>query len=226
MVIRWSGKGTFLFLGISLLFLLLLYSRLWDIPAISAHAAYKRVSAVSMAQSATPRQPAPDPPPQVNSQFLQPPSNNSTIIVSRGSNQGNSGNQGENDGFNQDSSANSGNAISSQHKHIGLQENNQLIQNNGNSGGGETDITNIGLDQGNSGNEGENNGFNQDNAQNSGNQVNNQGTVIGTQINNQGSEVNNNGSTIQHQVNYVSLLPNIQLHISLQPRPQISLNVH
>ncbi|HEX4208701.1 MAG TPA: hypothetical protein VHZ51_31765 [Ktedonobacteraceae bacterium] len=74
-----------------------------------------------------------------------------------------------------------------------------------------------GYDQGNSGNSGINHGNNQDNSGNSGNQVNNQRNIIGTQINNQGTQVNNNGSTINHQVNYINLLPDVQLKVLQVP---------
>ncbi len=160
---------------------------------------------------------------QQNSQFLAGSNGglNSTFV---GAHQGNSGNQGLNRGLNQDNGGNSGNQISGQRKIIEFQNNDQQVQ--GGSDNSSSSSTYSGIDQGNSGNQGINRGFNQDNAGNSGNEVNNQGNVIGTQINNQGSEVNNNGSIIQHQVNVIGLLPSLQAHLSLFPKPQLSLRVN
>lgn len=222
----WKKKSVFfIFCSFLFAFFFLLNSlRGASAPRVQAVQIHKRSTA--MIRSNTPRQHASGNNTQVNSQNLQNPDNRSIHVVSVGSHQGNSGNQGENEGFNQDSSGNQGNAISSQHKNIALQENNQLLQNTNSNGETNISNTNIGSDQGNSGNQGFNAGFNQDNASNTGNQVNNQGTTIGTQINNQGSEVNNNGSTILHQVNYLSLVPNIQFHLDLTARPDLSLKVH
>ncbi|MEO7020323.1 MAG: hypothetical protein ABI234_09260 [Ktedonobacteraceae bacterium] len=219
-----------------LLTLLFLLSRLWCTSATTAQATRAHTHLVTMvkhgkkswlpvtAPGNIPWPPLPGSNAQVNSQNLQGSNSAPSSTLSVGSNQGNSGNQGENHGFNQDSSSNRGNAISSQRKAIGLQANNQILQ--GDNSGGDSSTSTIGFDQGNTGNQGYNTGLNQDNSANSGNQVNNQGAVIGTQINHQGSDVNNDGSTIQHQINYVSLLPTIQLHLGLTPRPQLSLRVN
>ncbi len=140
-------------------------------------------------------------------------SGNSAHVV--GSNEANSGNQGTNRGFSQDNSGNAGNIVSGQRKPIDVQENNQSFEGNGSGEGNK--VTMIGRNQGNSGNEGLNFGHNQDNANNSGNQVNNQGNIIGTQINNQGTVVNNQGNTIGRQINYLSLLPGLRLSLRLRP---------
>lgn len=158
---------------------------------------------------------------QQNNQFLAG-SNGGTTATFVGAHQGNSGNQGLNRGLNQDNGGNRGNQVSGQRKIIELQNNNQQIQ----GGSGDSNTTYSGIDQGNSGNQGINHGFNQDNSGNSGNEVNNQGNIIGTQINNQGSDVNNNGSTIKRQINIIGLLPSVQAHLSLFPKPQLSLRVN
>ena len=129
---------------------------------------------------------------------------------------------GINRGFTQDNGTNAGNQVSSQRKIIELQNNNQQFE----GGSGNSTTTYSGTNQGNSGNQGLNSGFNQDNAGNGGNQVNNQGNSIGWQINNQGSDVNNNGSVIKHQVNVIGLLPSVQLHVNLSPKPQLSLRLN
>ncbi|EFH88464.1 hypothetical protein [Ktedonobacter racemifer] len=78
---------------------------------------------------------------------------------------------------------------------LNSQVNNQYKEGNGNN---SNNSYYWGIDQGNSGNLGYNAGNNQDNASNSGDQVNNQKSIIGTQINRQvirrGSGSNNNNS--------------------------------
>src|SRR5581483_11329253 len=152
---------------------------------------------------------------QQNNQSFQGVSSSNDHARLVGRNQGNSGNQGENRGFNQDDSENAGNMVSGQKKSIEVQDNNQTLQGGG-SGEGNS-VTMVGSNQGNSGNQGTNLGNNQDNSANAGNQVNNQGNIIGTQINNQGSVVNNQGNIIGRQVNYLSLLPGLRVSLSLQP---------
>lgn len=168
------------------------------------------------------------PPPSINhqqnSQFFHGVTNADNHAIFLGRNQGNSGNQGLNRGDSQDTSLNGANSISSQHKPIGIQQNDQLIQGNGGSGSGNS-ATFVGSNQGNSGNEGWNSGNNQDNANNAGNQVNNQASTIGTQINAQSSEVNNQGSVIGHQVDNISLLPGLGVSLTVRPRLQLALNV-
>jgi hypothetical protein len=151
--------------------------------------------------------------PRQNNQSFVGTSNSGNEVNFWGNNQGNSGNQGYNRGFSQDNGSNSGNMVSSQRKNIQYQENNQYNAGGGSNGNNIT--TMIGKNQGNSGNQGINQGYNQDNASNSGNQVNNQGNVIGTQINNQGTQVNNNGSIIGKQINHVTLIPPLHANLSL-----------
>lgn len=150
-------------------------------------------------------------------------SGNRALLVGR--NEGNSGNQGLNNGFAQDNASDSGNQISGQRKPIGYQQNNQLIAGDGGGSNSGNSATNIGFNQGNSGNEGINLGNNQDNAGNTGNQVNNQANVIGTQVNEQGSTVNNDHNVIQHQINYVNLLPALGVYVGLKPRLEVALSV-
>ena len=170
----------------------------------------------------------PGPPPQLdqqqNNQIFHGITNANNHAHLFGSNQGNSGNPGFNRGDNQDSSVNGGNGISSQHKTIGTQQNNQFIQGDGASNSGNS-ASFLGVNQGNSGNEGINQGNNQDNSANAGNQVNNQSNVIGTQINNQGSSVNNEGNIIKSQVNYVNLVPGLGVYLGVQPRLVVALRV-
>jgi hypothetical protein len=158
---------------------------------------------------------------QENNQVFRGVSNNSGNATFVGTDQGNSGNLGLNNGLDQVNTANAGNQVVSQHKNIEVQNNDQSLRRT-NNGGGNTTL--IGTNQGNSGNQGTNNGFNQDNAGNQGNQVNNQGNIIGVQINKQGTQVNNNGNLILHQINNISLLPPIHLHFALLPKPQLSLS--
>jgi hypothetical protein len=158
---------------------------------------------------------------QQNTQTFQGVSGSNNRAQFIGRNQANSGNPGENRGFNQDDSNNAGNMVSGQKKSIDVQENNQTFQGDGSGVGNSTTL--VGSNQGNSGNEGVNFGNNQDNANNSGNQVNNQANIIGTQINNQGSVVNNQGNIIGRQINYLSLLPGLHLSLSLHPL-QVSLS--
>lgn len=160
---------------------------------------------------------------QQNNQSLREHTNSGNNTYLEGSDQGNSGNQGLNQGFSQNSGLNRGNQLSSQQKHTGYQQNNQSLTSSG-SGGGNTTTFN-GSNQGNSGNQGINTGLNQDNANNGGNQVNNQSTVIGTQINNQGTQVNNNGSNIQNQVNNITLLPPLQVGILRSPRLRLTVGL-
>lgn len=149
-------------------------------------------------------------------------SGNHTTFVGR--HQANTGNPGVNHGFNQDDSGNAGNQVSGQRKAIGVQRNNQFLRQGSGSGSGNT--TNfIGAGQGNSGNEGINLGNSQDNAGNSGNQVNNQGNIIGTQVNKQGSSVVNDGNIIEHQVNYVNLLPGVGVYVSVRPKLQFAVSL-
>ncbi|EFH90809.1 hypothetical protein [Ktedonobacter racemifer] len=78
---------------------------------------------------------------------------------------------------------------------LNYQVNNQYKEGNSNN---SNNSYYWGVDQGNSGNRGYNAGNNQDNASNSGDQVNNQKSIIGTQINRQvirrGNGSNNNNS--------------------------------
>lgn len=159
---------------------------------------------------------------QQNNQSLQAVANGSGNATFTGAGQGNSGNLGVNNGLNQVNASNLGNQVSGQRKNVGLQENDQAFQQTNNN---SHNATLIGTNQGNSGNQGINRGLNQDNSGNNGNQVNNQGNVIGVQVNNQGSQVNNNGNLILHQINYIDLLPAIHLHVALVPRPQLSLGL-
>lgn len=151
-------------------------------------------------------------------------SGNNALLI--GHDEGNSGNPGVNRGFNQDDSVDGGNQVAGQRKAIGVQANNQLITGHGggasNSGNSSTSI---GFDQGNSGNSGVNLGNNQDNAGNFGNQVNNQANVIGTQVNKQGTTVNNDNDVIQHQINYVNLLPNVGVYLGVRPKLEFSVSL-
>lgn len=145
-----------------------------------------------------------------------------------GQNQANTGNEGANHGFNQDNTANAGNQVSGQRKAIKTQINNQYYRPGSGAGGGSgsgNTATFIGAFQGNSGNSGINLGNNQDNSGNFGNEVNNQGNIIGTQVNKQGSTVVNDGNIIQHQINYVQLIPGIGVYLSIRPRLQFSISV-
>ena len=162
---------------------------------------------------------------QQNNQSFHGISNSANHSLLVGRNEGNSGNQGVNGGFAQDNAADSGNQVSGQRKTIGVQQNNQLIAGNGSGSNSGNSATNIGFNQGNSGNEGINLGHNQDNAGNSGNQVNNQANVIGTQINKQGTTVNNDHNVIEHQINYVTLLPNVGLYLSMRPKLEFAISV-
>ena len=161
--------------------------------------------------------------PQQNYQAFAGNSNSGNRALLIGHNQGNTGNQAVNQGFSQDNSINAGNEVSGQRKNIQYQQNIQNFE--GGSGGGGS-ATFIGDNQGNSGNEGFNTGFNQDNANNSGNQVNNQGDIIGTQINNQGSTVNNDGSSIANQVNFINLFPPVQLNLRLGTGPHLAVGLN
>lgn len=159
---------------------------------------------------------------QVNNQLFQGGFNNESNSFYLGNNQGNSGNQGYNRGFNQDNSGNSGNQVVNHQKVIEYQVNNQLFE-----GQNQNNSFYLGSNQGNSGEGGINEGFSQDNSGNQGNQVNNQGNIIGTQINGQGSDINNEGNIIEHQINYgyFSLLPGLDLSIDLTAKPRLSLKV-
>ncbi len=145
-----------------------------------------------------------------------------------GQNQANSGNEGANHGLSQDNSANAGNQVSGQRKVIKTQINNQFFhpgEGSGSGSGSNNTSTFIGAFQGNSGNSGINLGNNQDNSGNFGNEVNNQGNIIGTQVNKQGSTVVNDGNIIQHQINYVQLIPGIGVYLSVRPKLQFSISV-
>lgn len=146
--------------------------------------------------------------------------------ISVGHAQDNTGNIGVNRGINQDDSANAGNQVSGQHKVIKTQINNQALHQSGNGASGSgNSATFIGAFQGNSGNSGLNFGNNQDNAGNFGNQVNNQGNIIGTQVNKQGSSVVNDGNIIQHQINYVQLVPGLSVYVSVRPKLQFAISI-
>ncbi len=145
-----------------------------------------------------------------------------------GENQANTGNSGSNHGFNQDNTANAGNQVNAQRKIIKTQINNQQFHAGSGAGSGSgsgNSATFIGAFQGNSGNTGINLGNNQDNSGNFGNEVNNQGNIIGTQVNKQGSTVVNDGNIIQHQINYVQLIPGIGVYLSVRPKLQFSISV-
>jgi hypothetical protein len=162
---------------------------------------------------------------QQNRQIFHGASNFGNTAIIRGRNQANSGNPGVNRGFNQDNTANAGNQLTSQHKRIGIQNNQQFLHQSENGSSGGNNATFIGAFQGNSGNSGINLGNNQDNSANSGNQVNNQGNIIGTQINKQGSSVTNDGNIIQHQINYVDLIPGLGVYVSLRPKIQFAVSI-
>jgi hypothetical protein len=154
---------------------------------------------------------------QQNEQSFQGVSGSNNQAQFVGGNQANSGNPGENRGWNQDDSNNAGNMVSGQKKSLEVQENTQSVQGSGSGSGTGNSTTLIGSNQGNSGNEGVNFGNSQDNANNSGNQVNNQANRIGTQINTQGSVINNQGNVIGRQITYLSLLPGLALSVGLHP---------
>ena len=162
---------------------------------------------------------------QQNNQGFQGISNSGNNALLIGHNEGNTGNAGLNRGFNQDDSVDSGNQVVGQRKAIGVQANNQLITGHGGASNSGNTATSIGFDQGNSGNSGVNLGNNQDNAGNLGNQVNNQANVIGTQVNKQGTTVNNDNDVIQHQINYVNLLPNVGVYLGVRPKLEFSVSV-
>lgn len=106
--------------------------------------------------------------PRVKNQYFHGNRNSGNRVTSTGSNLNNTGNSGWNRRYLRDDTSNAGNQIANHHEQRGYQINNQYFWGNSN-----TRNTSIfrGYNQGNSANEGVNDGIVQDNNSNSGNQI-------------------------------------------------------
>jgi hypothetical protein len=106
--------------------------------------------------------------PQENNQFFSGNSNSGNSARFVGHNQGNTGNQGHNRGFSQDNGFNGGNQVMNGGRRRGYRRSNQIYRGNSYVG---NNLTFQGDNQGNTGNQGFNEGINQDNTNNAGNQI-------------------------------------------------------
>ena len=105
---------------------------------------------------------------QVNNQHAGAVAHNSGNRYYRGHDQGNSGNHGYNRGYNEDDSSNAANQVVNRSGIMRYSRNNQYFHIRADN---SLNFHYIGYQQGNSGNNGYNSGYNRDNSQNFGNQV-------------------------------------------------------
>lgn len=105
---------------------------------------------------------------QVNNQHVHAVARNSGNKYYRGYGQGNSGNRSYNHGYNEDDSDNGGNQVVNHRGITRYSRNNQYFQIKATN---SFNYHYAGYLQGNSGNGGENSGYNRDNSENFGNQV-------------------------------------------------------
>lgn len=105
---------------------------------------------------------------QINNQFFRACVNNTNNKYYRGRDQGNSGNNGVNHGYNEDNSSNATNQVINRGPIVGQRINNQSFQICSNNA---ENFYYAGVRQGNSGNSGYNAGYNRDNSVNTGNQI-------------------------------------------------------